>query len=380
MSPWIDEELTLFQDSIARFLQAEFMPHAERWSQQQRVDREAWLKAGQAGLLCVSIPEAYGGAGGHYGHEAIVVQALARAGLGGGFGAGNSVSSAVVAHYVLAYGKEEQKLAWLPRMARGEWIGAVAMTEPGAGSDLQRISTRAEPVEGGFRVTGQKTFITNGQNADLIVIVCKTDPAAGGKGISLLVLETEGAEGFTRGRNLKKIGMHAQDTSELFFQDTFIPQSHVLGVLGGGFAQLMQQLAWERMVIALDAVACMERALEVTLDYVRSRTAFGKQVIDYQNTQFKLAECKTAASVARVFVDELMVRLIAGELSPETAAMAKLWTTETQAKVIDDCLQLHGGYGYMEEYPIARLYADARATRIYGGTNEIMKMIIARTL
>ncbi|MDB5429028.1 MAG: acyl-CoA dehydrogenase domain protein [Caulobacter sp.] len=377
----MDEELSILQDSVARFLRDEFVPHIERWDREQRVDRQAWLKAGAAGLLCASIPEEYGGGGGGYAHETVIAQEISRAGMGGGFGAGNGVSSALVAHYILAYASEDQKKTWLPKMAAGEMIGAIAMTEPGAGSDLQAVTTSARKVDGGYRINGQKTFISNGQNADLVVVVCKTDPKAGAKGMSLLALETAGAEGFRRGRNLSKIGMHAQDTSELFFGDVFVPDANLLGGdEGRGFFQLMQQLAWERLTCAFAAVVAMEQAVAVTSDYVKQRTAFGQPLMAQQNTQFKLAECKTKATVGRIFVDELMVRLLAGELDADVAAMAKLWTTEEQGWVVDQCLQLHGGYGYMTEYPIARLYADARVSRIFAGASEIMKLIIARTL
>lgn len=264
-------------------------------------------------------------------------------------------------------------------MARGERIGAIAMTEPGAGSDLQNIRTRATTAQGGWLLSGQKTFISNGQNADLIVVAARTGDA-GAKGISLLVIETEGAEGFRRGRNLDKLGMHAQDTSELFFDDVFVGDDNVLGTLGGGFPQLMNQLAWERMIIGLDAVINMERAVALTTAYARERNAFGKALIEFQNTQFVLAECATQATVARAMIDTMMTRVLADELDAVTAAKVKLWTTDTQFKVIDACQQLFGGYGYMTEYPIARLFADARVSRVYGGANEIMKLIIARAL
>ena len=380
-SPWIDDELALLQDHVARFLEREFAPHAERWRRERQVDRSAWLKAAEAGLLCASIPEAYGGGGGTLAHEAVIHQELARAGLGGGFGAGNSVSSAIVAHYILAYGTEDQKQRWLPRMARGELVGAIAMTEPDAGSDLQGVRTTAKPVDGGYRLNGQKTFISNGQTADLIVVVARTGDEPGAKGLSLVALEADGAEGFRRGRKLEKLGMHAQDTSELFFDDVFVPAANLIGETPGrGFGQLMHQLAWERMIIALDATVNMERAVRLSVDYVRERKMFGKALIDFQNTEFVLADAKTEATVARTLVDALMVRMLAGELDPATAAMAKLWTTETQCKVIDACQQLFGGYGYMAEYPIAQLYADARVSRVYGGASEVMKLIIARTL
>ena len=380
-SPWIDDELALLQDHVARFVAREFVPHAERWRQDRQVDRAAWLKAGEAGLLCASIPEAYGGGGGTLAHEAVIHQELTRAGLGGGFGAGNSVSSAIVAHYILTYGTEDQKQRWLPRMARGELIGAIAMTEPDAGSDLQGVRTTARPADGGYRLNGQKTFISNGQTADLIVVVARTGDEPGAKGLSLVTVEVADAGGFRRGRKLEKLGMHAQDTSELFFDDVFVPAANLIGETPGrGFGQLMHQLAWERMIIALDATVNMERAVKLTVDYVRERKMFGKALIEFQNTEFVLADAKTEATVARTLVDALMVRLLAGELDPATAAMAKLWTTETQCKVIDACQQLFGGYGYMAEYPIAQLYADARVSRVYGGASEVMKLIIARTL
>ncbi|HEY5007038.1 MAG TPA: acyl-CoA dehydrogenase family protein [Caulobacteraceae bacterium] len=380
-SPWIDEELSILQDHVERFLQRELVPDRERWEDQGFVDRAAWLKAGEAGLLCASVPEAYGGGGGNRGHEAVIIQEMGRAGLAGGFGAGAMVSSCIVAHYILGYGTEAQKLRWLPAMATGEIVGAIAMSEPGAGSDLQGISTAARKVDGGYVVNGSKTWITNGQCADLIVTVCKTDPDAGSKGISLLAVEPKSATGFKRGKRLSKLGMHAQDTSELFFDDVFVPDDNLLGAEAGrGFIQLMQQLAWERLQIALTATVAIESAVGLATDYVKQRKLFGKQLLDFQNTQFKLAECKTQAVVARRFVDSLMVDLLAGTLEPETAAMAKLWATETQGKVIDECLQLFGGYGYVTDYPIARLYADARITRIFGGTSEVMKLIISRTL
>jgi acyl-CoA dehydrogenase len=377
-SPWMDDELTMLGDQVARFLAAEFTPHAERWEREGMVDRAAWTKAGEAGILCVSIPAQYGGVGATRAHEAVIIQEIGRAGLASSFGVASEISCSIVAHYILAYGSEEQRQRWLPGMATGETIGAIAMTEPGAGSDLQNIRTRAMKVDGGWRVTGQKTFISNGQTADLIVVVARTGDA-GAKGISLLVVEAT-AEGFQRGRKLEKIGMHGQDTSELFFEDVFVPDAQVLGEVGGGFVQLMHQLAWERMIIALDAVVNMERAVALTTTYVRDRKAFGKPLMEFQNTQFVLAQCATDVTVGRAFWDSLMVRLLAGELDAVTAAKAKLWTTEAQCRVIDACQQLFGGYGYMTEYPIARLYAEARASRVYGGANEIMKLIIARAL
>jgi acyl-CoA dehydrogenase len=375
------EELSILREQVRRFLEREFVPHRERWERNGVVDREAWRQAGAAGLLCAGIPETYGGGGGTFAHEVVISEEIGRAGLAGGFGAGNGVHSSIVAHYVLAYGTEEQKRRWLPRMATGELIGAIAMTEPGTGSDLQSIRTTALRDGGHYVISGQKTFISNGQNADLIFVVAKTDPAAGAKGVSIVAVETAEAKGFRRGRNLEKLGMHAQDTSELFFDDVRAPVANLLGEdEGRGFTQLMVQLAWERLSCAFGAVVAMEQAVEMTSQYVRERQAFGHPIMSFQNTQFKLAEAKTKAVIGRSFVDGLMVQLLAGILDPTTAAMAKWWCTQSQCEVVDECLQLHGGYGYMTEYPIARLYADARVQKIYAGSNEVMKMLIARAL
>ena len=377
-SPWIDDELAMLQDQTERFVQRELVPHIERWERDGSVDRDAWLKAGAAGLLCAGISSDYGGGGGTRAHEAVIQQEIVRAGVSS-FAAGNSVSCTIVAHYLSRYGTEEQKQRWLPRMARGELIGAIAMTEPGSGSDLQSIRTRGITVQGGYLLSGQKTFITNGRNADLVIVVARTGNAAGGKGLSLLVVEGS-SEGFRRGRTLEKLGLHGQDTAELFFDDVFVADENLLGQEGQGFRHLMEELVWERLIVALEAVINMERAVALTTGYVRERTVFGQKLIDFQNTQFVLADCAAEATVARVFIDGLMVQLLAGELDAVTAAKAKLWTTETQCKVIDRCQQLFGGYGYMSEYPIARLFTDARAARIYAGANEIMKLIIARSL
>jgi acyl-CoA dehydrogenase len=380
-SPWIDEELEALEQHVSRFVINELAPHADRWDRDGRVDPESWRAAAAAGLLGASIPEAFGGSGGTLAHEAVIQQELARAGLSGSFGVCHSIHSAIVAHYVLAYGTEEQKHRWLPRMVSADAIGAIAMTEPGTGSDLQGIRTRATPVAGGYRLNGQKTFISNGQNATLILVVAQTGDPAAASSLSLLAIETDGLAGFGRGRNLDKLGMHGQDTSELFFDDVFVPAGNVLGgVAGEGFCQLKHQLAWERMVIALNALVGMERAVDLTVDYARARAAFGKRLIDFQNTQFVLADAKTQATVARTFVDALLVRLFAGRLDATEAAMAKLWVTDTAFTVIDACQQLFGGYGYMTEYPIARLSAEARAARVYGGANEIMKLIVSRSL
>jgi acyl-CoA dehydrogenase len=375
------EELSILREQVRRFLEREMVPHREQWDREGVVARDAWRKAGAAGLLCASIPETYGGGGGTRAHDVVIAEEIGRAGLGGGFGAGAGVHSNIVAHYLLAYGSEEQKHRWLPGMAAGELVGAIAMTEPGTGSDLQSVRTTARRDGNDYVINGQKTFISNGQNADLVFVVAKTDPSAGARGVSIVIVETAKAEGFRRGRNLEKIGMHAQDTSELFFDDVRVPVENLLGPTEGqGFVQLMVQLAWERLSCAFGAVVAMERAVELTSDYVKERKAFGQPLMAFQNTQFKLAEAKTQAVIARTFVDELLVRLLNGTLDPTTAAMAKWWTTEAQCRVIDECLQLFGGYGYMTEYPIARMYADARVQKIYAGTNEVMKLLIARTL
>ena len=377
-SPWLTEELEILQGAVRKFYEKEFLPHSERWDEQGSVDRDAWLKAGEAGILCASIKEEYGGGGGTFAHEMVIAEEQGRIGISG---FGNSVHSGIVAHYIQSYGTEDQKKKWLPKMATGEIVGGIAMTEPGTGSDLQGVKTTAKKSGNQYVVNGQKTFITNGQQARLICVVAKTDPSGGAKGTSLIMVETDEVEGFRRGRNLKKLGMKAQDTSELFFDDVKVPTSNLLGTEEGkGFFQLMQQLPQERLIIAVQACVAMEMALKYTTDYVKERTAFGQRILDFQNTQFKLAECKTEATIARVFVDDCAVKLLDGKLDATTAAMAKWWTTQKQNEIVDTCLQFFGGFGYMMEYPIAKLYADARVQKIYGGTNEIMKMLIARTL
>tara|TARA_R110002072_G_scaffold4663_7_gene32602 strand:- start:53952 stop:55085 length:1134 start_codon:yes stop_codon:yes gene_type:complete len=377
----MNEELTILREHIARFFSREFVPHVKRWDEQGIVDRDAWNKAGEAGILCASIPVEYGGGGGDFRHEMVIEEEMARAGV---TGIGNSVHSGIVAHYILNYGSEAQKQKWLPKMATGELVGAIAMTEPGTGSDLQAIATQARKVDGGYQINGQKTFLTNGQLSNLICVVVKTDAAAGSKGVSLLMLETETAEGeggFKRGRNLDKIGLKAQDTSEVFFDDVFVPAENLLGAQEGlGFVQLMEQLPQERLIIAVSACVAMERALEFTREYVKERKAFGKRILDFQNTQFRLAERWTEARLARVFVDDCAMKLQEGKLDATTAAMAKWWTTQKQCEIVDECLQFFGGYGYMMEYPIAKMYIDARIQKIYGGSNEIMKLLIARDL
>lgn len=375
---WRDEDVGMLYDMACRFLSEEIAPRYDEFEKNEMVDRVCWEKAGVAGLLCASIPEEYGGSGGSFAHESALIEAISHVGVDG-FGIG--LHNAIVAPYILHYGSEEQKKKWLPRMATGELIGAIAMTEPGAGSDLQGIRTRAEKDGNHYRINGSKTFITNGQLANLVIVVAKTDPDKGAKGTSLLVIETDGADGFERGRNLDKIGLKANDTSELFFNDVRVPASALLGSEEGqGFVQLMQQLPQERLTIGTTAIAMSERALSLTIDYVRERKAFGKAIIDFQNTQFKLAELKTEATVGRVFYNDCVARHIAGGLDAATASMAKYWLSELQGKVVDECLQLFGGYGYMNEYPIARMFRDARVQRIYGGTNEIMKLLIARGL
>ncbi len=371
-------ELTLFRETVRRFFAAEVVPHITAWRKAGMVAREAWRRAGAAGLLCASMPAEFGGGGGDFRHEAILIEELAAIGFGD---FAISLHNAIIAPYLLHYGTETQKHRWLPRMASGDMVAAIAMTEPDAGSDLQAIRTTARRVGDTYVLNGQKTFISNGQLADLVIVAVKTRIDAGAKGISLIAVETQDAPGFRRGRNLEKIGKHAQDTSELFFDDVVVPAENLLGgEPDRGFAQLMQQLPQERLVIAVGAVAAMEAALAETIAYVRSRRAFGKTLMEFQNTRFVLAEAKTTTQVARVFVDDCIARLLAGTLDVGTAAMAKYWTSEMQGKVIDSCLQLFGGYGFMAEYPIAQRYTDARVQRIYGGSNEIMKELIARGL
>jgi len=373
------EDILIFADTVNKFYRKHATPElCVKWREQGHVDRELWEQAARDGLLCVSMPPEYGGGGGDYRHETILSVAAIRLGVDG-FAV--SLHNNIVAPYILAYGTDEQKAHWLPRMASGEMIAAIAMTEPGTGSDLAAVKTTARREGNEYVINGTKTFISNGQLASLICVVAKTDPAAGARGISLLMVETDRAKGFRRGRNLDKVGCEAQDTSELFFDDVRVPTTNLLGLVEGkGFRQLSAELAKERLTIAWQAVAAMERALEVTIPYVKEREIFGQKLIEFQNTQFKLAECKTTAVIAKVFCNHCMSLLLDGKLDPETAAMAKYWATEAQGKVIDECVQLFGGYGYMNEYPIARLYRDARISRIFGGTNEIMKMLIARSL
>lgn len=375
---WYEEEdINMFRDATYRFYKNEMAPHSESFRKNKMVDRKFWNQAGEYGLLCPSMPEEYGGGGGDYRHEMIIQEELVRAGVDG---FGLSLHNAIVAPYILNFGTEEQKRKYLPKMASGELVGAIAMTEPGTGSDLQGIKTNAKKDGNGWVLNGSKTFITNGGTANLIIVVADT----GGEGKhskSLFLLETDEVEGFRRGRILDKVGNDAQDTAELFFDDIKLPADALLGEQEGmGFIQLMTELPQERLNIAVTAVAVMEEALRETIDYVKQRKAFGKRVMDFQNTQFELAECKTIAQIAKTFVYDCADKHLRGELDTVTASMAKYWCTDKECEVIDRCLQLFGGYGYMNEYKIGRMYRDARVERIYGGTNEIMKMVIARSL
>lgn len=375
-SPWVSDDARLFRDTARKFIGNEFAPHHARWCIEHQPDAEAWTKAGAAGLLLADVPQAYGGGGGTFAHESVVLEELAQAGIN--FGA--SIQG-IVAHYVLAYGSDAQKQHWLPRMARGELVGAIAMSEPAAGSDLQGIKTSARRDGGHYVVNGSKSFVTNARHAGLVCLAVRTGTAGSWRDISLLMLETRGLAGYQVGRALEKVGMHAQDTCELFLADVRVPASNLLGpAQGKGLTQMMEQLPRERLAVGVGAVATMERALALTTEYVKQRTAFGKPLIDFQNTRFELARCMTETRVGRVFLDHCIERFVAGELDEVTAAMAKYWLTDREFRVVDDCVQLHGGYGVMMEYPIARMWADSRAHRIYAGTNEIMKELIAWSL
>lgn len=371
-----------FRDSFRRFVEKEVSPFHDSWEEQGFVDREVWRKAGENGFLCMTMPEAYGGAGADRLYSVAQMEEIARAGVSGiGFG----LHSEIVAPYILHYGTEAQKQKYLPLLATGEMVGAIAMSEPAAGSDLQGVKTTAiRQADGSYLLNGSKTFITNGWHADLVIVVAKTDPAAGeqrgGKGTSLLLVE-QGMEGFSKGKRLKKLGMKAQDTSELFFDNVKVPAENLLGGAafeGRGFICLMEQLPWERLQIAIGAVASAQAAIDWTVQYVKDRKVFGQPVANYQNTRYTLAELQTEVQVARVFVDKCCELVCEDKLDTATASMAKYWCSDLQCKVMDECVQLHGGYGYMWEYPITRAYADARVQRIYGGTNEIMKEVISR--
>jgi acyl-CoA dehydrogenase len=373
----MDADLQTYRDMVRRFVQEKVAAHEDRWRAQQHVDRELWREAGALGVLLADVPEAYGGSGGHYGHMAVLFEELAYAG-DSAFGVH---VHAIAAHYLLRHGTDEQKHRYLPLLASGEMVGAIAMSEPNAGSDLQGVRTTALRDGDDYVLNGSKIFISNGYLADLIVVVAKTDTGAGAKGVSLLLLETKNAPGFTVGRILEKLGQKGQDTCELFFDEVRVPAANLLGgVEGQGFYQLMQELPYERTILANISIGRIERALDLTVQYTKERKAFGRAVFDMQNTRFKLAEAKAQAVVARTFTDSCVERLINGTMDTVTASIAKLWLSELECKVIDECVQFFGGYGYMLEYPITQLYADARVQRIYGGTSEIMKEIIARSL
>ncbi len=370
------EDHQRFRDSFRRFLEKEVVPHHDAWEDRGYVDREVWLSAGANGFLCTSMPEEFGGAAADKLYSVIVFEEVARLGVNGlGFG----LHSEIVAPYILRYGSDEQKQRYLPRMAAGEVIGAIAMSEPAAGSDLQGVKTQAIDAGDHFLLNGSKTFITNGWHADVVIVVAKTDPSAGAKGTSLLLVE-RGMPGFEKGKRLKKVGLKAQDTSELFFDNVKVPKANLLGQLNKGFIYLMQELPWERLQIAISAMEAAQAAIDWTVAYTKERKVFGTTVASYQNTRFKLAEMQTEVQVGRVFVDRCLELLLAGKLDTATASMAKYWCSDLQCKVIDECVQLHGGYGYMWEYPVARAWADARVQRIYGGTNEIMKEVITRSM
>jgi acyl-CoA dehydrogenase len=370
------EDHEQFRDQVRKFVQREIAPHHHEWEKTGQVPRETWQKAGRDGLLLCAIPEEYGGGGGDFGHSIVVIEELMRVLASG---PGFPLHSDIVAPYILAYGTEEQKQRWLPAMARGEKIGAIAMTEPGIGSDLKSVRTSARRDGDSYILSGQKTFITNGSNSDVVIVVCKTDPSAGTRGMSLLVVEAD-MPGFTKGPLLEKIGLKAQDTCELFFDEVRVPASNLLGEEGKGFGYLMHQLAQERLMIAVRSPTVMEAMLEETIAYTKSRKAFGQPVFDLQNTRFKLAEIKAKTVACRVFVDHCIALHFEKNLTPDMAAMAKLYATEAQGQAVDELLQLHGGYGFMREYPVARAFVDSRVQRIYGGTSEIMKEIISRGL
>jgi acyl-CoA dehydrogenase len=370
------EEHEMFRDSVKRFMETEIAPYHLQWEKQGQLSREAWRKAGEAGLLCTAMPEEYGGAGADFRFAAVAMEEQGRIGA---TGPGFYLHSDIVAPYILHFGGEDQKKQWLPPMASGEVITAIAMSEPAAGSDLQGIKTRAVKDRDGYILNGSKIFITNGQLADMVIVVAKTDPALGAKGISLFLVETW-RDGFTKGRNLDKIGMKAQDTSELFFDDLRLPKENLLGQENQGFIYLMRELPQERLIVAIMGIAAAEGALGWTIEYTKERQVFKQPVLEFQNTRFSLAELQTEVQVGRVFTDRCIEAHLEGKLDARTASMVKLWVTEMQCRVIDACLQLHGGYGYMWEYPIARAWADARAQRIYAGTNEVMKELISRGL
>lgn len=371
-------EIELFRDTVRKFLEREVTPHYAQWEREGLFPRELWQRFGEQGLLCVDVPEQYGGAGADFALSTVVVEEIAHAGFGG-LASAVSVHSDIVAPYILHLGSEAQKQRWLPGMVTGAVVGAIGMTEPGAGSDLQAMKTRAERDGDGYRINGQKTFITNGYHADLLVLAAKTDPAAGSKGVTLFTIDTT-LPGFQRGRRLEKIGQHASDTAELFFEDLRVGAEQILGGEGRGFANMMNELPRERLILGVGALAAAEGALERTIAYVKERQAFGQPLAQLQNTRFKLAELKAQLEVNRAFIRQCAAKYDRGELTTTDASIAKLSATELQFKVADECLQLHGGYGYMREYQVSRDFVDARVQRIYGGASEIMKELIARSI
>ena len=376
-STWNDEIHQMYADLAERFIANELVPNIDKYVEQGVVDREFWLKAGDAGMMGGAVPEQYGGSGGGIGYDAIT---LYQQGACGDSSWGYGIQSIVI-HYLVNYGSDDQKMSWLPRLVSGEIVGALAMTEPGCGSDVQSIRTSAERDGNCYRINGSKIFITNGQTADLVLLAVKTDREQGAKGISLILVDTRDADGFMRGRKLEKLGLRGNDTAELFFEDVKVPLTNLLGPEEGqGFYQMMRQLPWERLLIGITALGAIDYALQETVSYVQGRKAFGQRIMDFQNTRFKLAEIKTKAEVFRSFVNDCIARLERGELDSATASMAKYWGSTIQNEAVDECLQLHGGYGYIMEFPIARLYADARVQMIYGGSNEIMKELIARSI
>jgi acyl-CoA dehydrogenase len=375
----MSEELELFRENVTRFVEEEVVPHYEQWEKDEIFPRQLWHKLGEQGLLAVDIPETYGGFGTDFLFSMVIQEVFAKANCGA-VGGPMAVHSDIVAHYILNHGSEEQKQCYLPPMVSGECVGAVAMTEPGAGSDLQGIRTNAKPDGDDYIINGSKTFITNGQHCDLVIVAARTNlDVSGSKGTTLFMVDTT-TPGFQRGRNLEKIGLHASDTSELFFEDVRVPASSILGELDRGFAVLMGELGRERLALAIGAVAAAEGVLAATVDYVKERKAFGAPIAELQNTKFKLAEAATDVRIHRSFVEECKQLFMRGELDVATVSMAKMSCTEMQGRVADTCLQLHGGYGFMREYGVSRAYVDARVQRIYGGTSEIMKELISRSV
>lgn len=374
---WRLDEHDMFANTAGRFFDDAVVPNIDRFIAQGMVDRDIWTGAGEAGLMAGAVAEEHGGVGGGIGFDAVVLyEQGARGDTTWGFGI-----QSIVMHYLQAFGTDEQKARWLPKLVSGEMVGAIAMTEPGTGSDLQAVRTTAQKDGNSYRINGTKMFITNGYLADLIIVVAKTDAGQGARGTSLIVLETDGADGFSRSKPLKKLGLKGNDTAELGFDDVRVPQTNLLGAEEGqGFYQLMKQLPWERLLIAITALGLIDYAIARTVAYTQQRKAFGRRIMDFQNTRFKLAECKTKAELLRSFVNDAIALLEQGKLDPATASMAKYWGSEIQNEIVNECLQLHGGYGFMEEYPISRLYADSRVQMIYGGANEIMKELIARSI